>query len=122
MKSWLEKNDREMYSTYNEGKPVAAERFIRTLKNKTFKYMTSISENVHIDKLDGIVNKYIHTYHSTIKIKSVEVNSDTYINSCKELNDKDPKFKIGDIVRISKQKYFWNVLRKRIAKSKSKRV
>ena len=46
-----------MYSTHNEGKSVAAERFIRTIKNKNYKYMTSISENVFIDKLDDIVSK-----------------------------------------------------------------
>ena len=67
MKSWLEKNDLEMYSTHNEGKSVIAERFIRTLKNKIYKYMTSISKNVHINKLDDTVNKYNNTYHITIK-------------------------------------------------------
>ena len=55
IKSWLEKNDVEMYSTHNEGKSVIAERFIRTLKNKIYKYMTSVSKNVYIDKLDDIV-------------------------------------------------------------------
>ena len=59
----------EMYSTHNEGKFVVSERFIRTLKNKTYKYMISVSKNVYIDKLDDIVNKYNNTYHSTIKIK-----------------------------------------------------
>ena len=59
MKSWLEKSGMEMYSAYNEGKSVAAERFIKPLKNKIYKYMTSISKNVYIDKLDDIVNKYI---------------------------------------------------------------
>ena len=59
MKSWLEKNDIEMYSTHNEGKSVVAEIFIRRLKNKIFKYMTSISKNVYIGKLDDIVNKYL---------------------------------------------------------------
>ena len=63
---WLEKNDIEMYSTHNEGKSAIAERFIRTLKNKIYKYMTSISINVYIDKLDDIVHKYNNTYHSTI--------------------------------------------------------
>ena len=62
MKSWLEKNDIEIYSTHNEGKSVAAERFIKTLKNKIYKYMTSVSKNVYIDKLDGTVNKYNNTY------------------------------------------------------------
>ena len=59
MKSWLVKIDIEMYSTHNEGKSVVAERLIRTLKNKIFKYMTSISQNVYIDKLDDIVETYI---------------------------------------------------------------
>ena len=62
--------------------------------------MTSRLKNVYIDKLDDIVNKYNNTCHSTIKMKPVDVKSSTYINSSKEINDKDPKFKIGDIVRI----------------------
>ena len=66
--------------------------------------MASISKNVYIDKLDDIVNKYNNTYHITIKIKPVDVKLNTYINSSKEINDKDPKFRIGDIVRISKYK------------------
>ena len=61
MKSWLEKNDIEMYSTHNEGKSVVAERFIRTIKSKIYKHMTSISKNVYIDKLDEIVNEYNNT-------------------------------------------------------------
>ena len=93
-----------MYLTHNEGKSVTAERFITTLKNKIYKYMTSISKNVYIDKLDDIVNKYNNTYHSTIKMKPVDVKSNTYIDYSKEINNKDPKFKIGDIVRISKYK------------------
>ena len=93
-----------MYSMHNEGKSVIADRFIRTLKTKIYKYMTSISKNVYIDKLDDIVNKYNNTYHSTIKMKPVDVKSSTYIASSKEINDKDPKCKIGDIVRISKYK------------------
>ena len=64
--------------------------------------MTAISKIVYIDKLDDIVNKYNNTYHSTIIMKPVDVKSNTYINSSKEINDEDPKFKIGDIVRISK--------------------
>ena len=67
------KNDIEMYSTLNEGKSVIAERFIRTLKNKIYKYITSISKHVYIDKLDDIVDKYINTYHSTFKMKPVDV-------------------------------------------------
>ena len=64
--------------------------------------MTSVSKNVHIDKLDDIVNKYNNTYHDTIKMKPVDVQSNTYIDSSKEINNRNPKFKIGDNVRISK--------------------
>ena len=104
MKSWLQDNDIEMYSMHNEGKSVVAERFIRTLKNKIYKYMTSISSNLYVDKLDDLVNEYNNTYHRTIKINPVDVKDNTYINFGKESNDKDPKFKIGDYVRISKYK------------------
>ena len=91
-----------MYSIYNEGKSVVAERFIRTLKNKIYKYMTAISKNVYIDKLDDIVNEYNNTYHRAIKMKPVDVKDNTYIDFEKEVNDKNPKFKVGDDVRISK--------------------
>ena len=93
-----------MHSTHKKGKSVLAKRFIRTLKNKIYKCMKSISRNVYIDKLDHIVNKYNNTYHSTIKMKPVDVKSNTYINSSKDINDKDTKVKIGDITRISKYK------------------
>ena len=66
--------------------------------------MTLISKNVYIDNLDDIVNKYDNTYHSIMKMKSANVKSNTYIDSSKEINDKNPKFKIGDNVRISKYK------------------
>ena len=66
--------------------------------------MTSIPKNVYIDKLDDIVNKYNNTYHSTVKTKSIDVKPSSYIESSKEINYQDPKFKIGDIVRISKCK------------------
>ena len=66
MKLWREKNDIGMYSRHNEGKSVVAERFLKTLKNKIYKYMTALSKNVYINKLDDIVNKYNNTYHSTI--------------------------------------------------------
>ena len=62
--------------------------------------MTSVSKNAFIDKLDEVVNKCNNTYHSTFKVKPVNVKSNTYIGSSKEINNKDPKFKIGDIVRI----------------------
>ena len=67
-KKWLKDNDIEMYSIHNEGKSIVAEKFIRTLKNKIYKYMTSISKNIYIDKLDDIVNEYNNTYYRTIKI------------------------------------------------------
>ena len=66
--------------------------------------MTSVSKNVHVYKFDDIVNKYNNTCHETIKMKPVDVKSSTYINSCKEIDDRDPKFEISDIVRISKYK------------------
>ena len=102
MKSWLRKNDIEKYSTHNEGKFFIAERFIRTLKIKIYKYMTLFSKNTYFDKLDDIFNKYNNTYHSTIKMKSVDVKSSTYIDLSKEINDEDAEFKIADIIRISK--------------------
>ena len=104
IKSWLEKNDIEMYPTNNEEKSVVAERFIRAIKNKIYKYMTSISKNVCIDKLDDIVHKYNNTKHKTIKMKPIDVKDHTYIDFGKEVNDNDPKFKFGDHVRIPKCK------------------
>ena len=101
---WLQDNDIVMPSTHNEGKSVVAERFIRTLKNKIYKYMTSISKNVYIHKLDDIVNEYNNTYHTTIKMKPIDAKDNTYINTDKEVNDKGPKSKVGDHVRISKYK------------------
>ena len=103
-KKWLRDNDIVMYSTNNEGKSVVAERFIRTLKSKICKYMTSISKNVYIDKLDERVNEYNNTYHTTIKMKPTDVKDNTYINTDIDANDKDPQFKVGDRVRISKYK------------------
>ena len=78
-----------------------SERFVRTLKNKIHKYMTSISKNVYIDKLDNIVNEYNNTYHITIKMKPIDVKDNTYIDFGKKVNDNDPKFKVGDHIRIS---------------------
>ena len=69
-----------MHSRHNEGKSVVPKRFIRTLKSKIYKYMTSISENVDIDKLDDIVNEYDNAYHRTIKMKPIDVKDNTYIN------------------------------------------
>ena len=101
-KRWLADIDIEMYSISIEGTSVIAERFIRTLKTQICKYMTSISKNIYISKLDDIVNEYNNKYHRTIKMKPVHVKHNTYIDSSKEVNDKDPKFKVCDHVRISK--------------------
>ena len=83
-----------MYSIHNEGKLVATERFIRTLKTKIYKYMTFISKNVHIDKLNDIVNEYNNTYHRTIKMKPVDVKDNTYIDLRKKLMVKIQNLKL----------------------------
>ena len=102
MKSWLNRNDTKMYSAHNEGKSVVSKRFIRTLENKIYKYMTSLSKNVCIDKLNDIVNKYSNKYHRAIGVKPADLRPSIYIDFNKAINDKNSKFKIGDIVRISK--------------------
>ena len=68
--------------------------------------MTAVSKNVYINKLDDIVNEYNNTYHKTIKMKPIDLKDNTYIDSIKEVNDKDPKFRVGDHVRISKKNIF----------------
>ena len=93
-----------MHSTYHEGKYVVAERFIRTLKYKIFKHMTAISKNVYFDVLDNIVNKYSNTVHRSIKMKPIDVTDDSYAKYNEDSNKKDPKFVVGDHVRISKYK------------------
>ena len=103
-KALLKINNIEMYSTYIEEKSVVAERFIRTLKNKIFKHMRTISKNIFFDVLDDIVNKYNNLVHRTIKIKPIDVTSDSYAEYNEDSNKKDPKFKVGDHVRISKYK------------------
>ena len=82
-KKWLSDNDIIMYSTYNRGKLVVAERFIRTLKNKLYKHVTAIGKNVYYDVLDDAVNKDNNTKHSTIKMKPKDVgdnNKRVYID------------------------------------------
>ena len=101
-KDFLNINNIEMYSTYNEGKSVVFERFIRTLKNRIFKHMTAISKNVYFDVLDDIVNEYNNTVHRTIKTKPIKVTDDSYTECNENFNKKDPKFKVGDNVRIPK--------------------
>ena len=89
---FLKMNNVEMYSTFNEGKSVIAERFIRTLKNKIYKHMTTISKDVYVDVLDDIVNKYNDTVHKTIKMKPIDITDDSFAKYNEESNKKDPKF------------------------------
>ena len=103
-KKWLSSNDIIMYSTFNEGKSVVAEIFIRTLKNKLYKHMTATGKNVYYDVLDNIVNEYNNTKHNTIKMTPKDVkdrNKRVYID---EHNEKSARFNVGDRVRISKFK------------------
>ena len=93
-----------MYSAFNEGKSVIAERFIRTLKNKIFKHMTAISKNVYFDELDNIVNKYNDTVHRTIKMQPIDVTNNSFVEYNEDSNKRNPKFKVGGHIRISKYK------------------
>ena len=108
IKSCLQDNDIEMYSTHNKEKSVLAERFIRTIKNKIYKYMTSVPKNVYIDQLDYTVNECNNL--SSIKTKPVCVISSTYMEVNKENKKEDHKFEVGDPVRISSYK---NILTKK---------
>ena len=103
MDKFLENNNIVRYSTFNEGKSVVAERFIRTIKEKIYRHMSSVSKNVYIDALPAIVEKYNNTYHRTIKMKPSEVTPGSVDYSTGE-NKRPPKFKVGDNVRISKYK------------------
>ena len=103
-KKRLKDNNIKMYSTHNEGKYVVAEKIIRTLRNKTYKRMTAISKSVYFNVLNYIVSEYNNAYHKTIKMKPVDVKSGSFAEYNEESNEKDPKFKVGDHVRISKYK------------------
>ena len=103
-KRFLKINNIDMYSKYNEGKSVVAERFIRTLKNKIFKYMRGVWHNIYFDVLGDIVNKYNNPVHRTIKTKPIDIRADSYAEYNEGSNKKDPKFKVGEHVRILKQK------------------
>ena len=102
LKRFLKINGIEIYPTYNEEKSVVAERFIRMLKNKIFKHMTAISKSVYLNVLDDIVNKYKNADHKTIKIKPIDVTSDSYAKYDKDSYVTKLKLKFGDNVRISK--------------------
>ena len=116
-KKWLSDNDIIMHSAFNEGKSLVAERFIRTLKNKLHKHMTT-TITVYYDVLDDIVNEYNNTKHSTIKMKLIDVknNKRVYID---EHNEKDSRFKVSDRVRISK---FKNIFAKGYTPNWSKEI
>ena len=103
-KDFLKINSIEIDSKFSEVKSVVAERFIRTLKNNIFKHMTAISKNVYFDVLDDIVDKYNNTVHKTIKMKPIEVTNDSYAECNEDSSKRNPKFKVGDPVRISKYK------------------
>ena len=100
IKSWLQDKYTEIYSRHNEGESVIAERFIRILNKKIYKY-----QKMCIDELADIVKEYKNTYNKTIKMKSSGLKSSTYVDIGTENNEEDPKFKFGDHVRISKYKY-----------------
>ena len=103
-KKWLSSSNISMYSTYNEGKSVILEGFIKTLKNKLYKHMTATSKNVYYNVLDDVVSEYNNTKHSTIKMKPKDVkdgNKRVYID---EHNEKSARYNVGDGVRISKLK------------------
>ena len=121
-KKQLKDNDISMYSTYNEGKSVVVERFIRTLKNKIYKHMAAISKNVIkclLNVLDDTVDEYNNTCDRAIKMKPIDVGDDSFAEYNEESNEKDPKFKVGDHVRISKLK---NVFPKRYTPNWSEEI
>ena len=95
-----------MYSTYNEGKSVVADKFIRTLKNKIFKHMTAISKNVYFDVLDYIANKYNNTVHKTIKMKPIDFTDDSYVEYDEDLTKKILNLKLMIMLEFQNIKTF----------------
>ena len=93
----LQNNDIEMYSTHKDLKSVIAEMFVRTLKKKYYRYVTSILKNMFIDKLDYIINDYNNKYHRIIKMKPTDANSSMHIDFAVENNEKGPKFEVETI-------------------------
>ena len=118
-KRWLSVNDIIMYSTFNEGKSVVAERFIRTLKNKLYKHMTATGKNLYYNILDDIVNKYNNTWRNSIKMKPRDVKDDNKRVYIDEHNKKDSRFNVGDRVRTSK---FKNIFAKGYTPNLSKEI
>ena len=117
-KKWLSDNDITMYSTFNEGKSVVAERFNTTFKNKLYKHMAASAKNVYYDVLDDAVSKYNNAKHSTIKMKPVDVGDNKRVH-IDEHNEKDSRLKVGDRVRISK---FKNIFAKGYTPNWSKEI
>ena len=118
-KKWFSDNDIIMYSTFNEGKSVVPERFIRTLKNKLYKHVTASGKNVYYNVLDDAVNKYNNTKDSSIKMKPIDLRDDNKRLYIDEHNEKDSRFKVGDRVRISK---FKNIFAKGYTPNWSKEI
>ena len=118
-KKWLSDNDIIMYSAYNEGKSVVAERLIRTLKNELYKHMTATGKNLYYDVLDDLVNNYNNTKHSTIKMKPIDVKDNNKTVYVDEHNEKDSRVKVGDRDRISK---FKNIFAKGYTPNWSKEI
>ena len=102
LKKFLKENNIEMYSTCNEGRSVVAGKFIKTLKSKIFKHKTAVSKNACFDVLDNIVDNYNNTFHRIIGMKPIDIKSDSYVEYNVDSNEKDPKIKVRDHVRISK--------------------
>ena len=98
----LKKINIKMYSIYNQGKSVVAEKFIRALKNKIYKHMTAVLNNFYCDVLDDIIKKYNNKVHRTIKMKPIDVTSDSYTAYNEDSNENDPKFKVADRVRTTR--------------------
>ena len=108
-----------MYSTFNEGKPVVVERFIRTLKNKLYKLTTATGKNVYFNVLDDVVNEYNNTKHNTIKMKPKDVKNDNNRVYIDEYNKKSARFNVNNRVRISK---FKNIFAKGYTPNWSKEI
>ena len=94
-----------MYSTFNEGKSVVVERFIRTLKNRLYKHMTAINKNVYYDVLDDVVNKYNNTKHNTIKMKPKDVKNDNNMVYIDEYNKKSARFNVNELEYLNLKIY-----------------
>ena len=112
----LQDDDIDMYSTHNEGKSVVAKRIIRALKNKDIRLQ--YRKNIYIDKLADFVNKYYTTYHSTTKMKPLDLYSSAYIDFGVEKNDKVSIFNRGDHERRLKYKLFLQKVTLQIEKKK----